>query len=262
MIAREPARGAAEKYEETVLNLLLVEPEEVGKGGVVRLEDRRARHLLEVLRVEVGRELRVGVIDGGTGRGRVSAIEDGRVELRLEVAGEPEPPRVDLILALPRPAMLHRVLQTAAAMGVGRLDLINAWRVEKNFFGSPVLAPEAIRRHLLLGAEQGQVTRLPRVAIRKLLVPFVRELGRRPDPPCRLLAHPAADAAIETVFTGPPERRVEIAIGPEGGWIDREVETFGEAGFRPVALGPWILRVETAVAAALAEVELLRRLAC
>jgi hypothetical protein len=52
---------------------------------------------------------------------------------------------------------------------------------------------------------------------------------------------------------------VEIAIGPEGGWIDRELETFQEAGFQPVRLGPWILRVETAVTAALAQIELLRR---
>ena len=193
------------------------------------------------------------------GGGRVLAAAAGEVTLAVEVGGEAPPaPSVDLIVGLPRPAMLHRVLQTAAAMGVGRLDLTAAWRVEKSFFSSPSLAEDAIRRHLLLGAEQGMTTRLPEVRLRRLLVPFVRELEGRLDPPHRLLAHPGAPL-LEEVFP-PAPGRIEIAIGPEGGWIDREVETFRRAGFVPFSLGPWILRVETAVTAALAQAELLRRL--
>ncbi len=259
------------------MNLLLLEPDEISAGGTVRLSGRRAKHLLEVLRVEPGRELRLGVLGGGRGVGRVSALTGEVVELTVELTtlelttrlattrlatepGEEAPrrPWIDLIVALPRPAVLHRVLQTAAAMAVGTLDLTAAWRVEKSFFSSPALAEEAIRRHLLLGAEQGMVTRLPEVRLHRLLVPFVRELEARPDPPRRLLAHPEAAEPLEAAFTGGD--RIEIAIGPEGGWIDREVETFQEAGFVPFCLGPWILRSETAVTSALAQAELLRRL--
>lgn len=251
------------------MNLLLLEPGELDADGVVRLTGRRAEHLRKVLRVEPGRELRVGVVGGGRGRGRVVAVEGGERGVELEVAiDEPPPPSsgVDLVLALPRPAVLHRVLQAAAAMGIGRLDLVNAWRVEKSFFGSPALDPEAIRRHLLLGAEQGMTTRLPEVAVHELLVPFVEGLPA-PESPSgpRLLAHPEAERTIEEAFAELPGAAaggpVWLAVGPEGGWIDREVETFGTAGFWPVRLGGWILRVETAVAAALAQIELLRRLA-
>ncbi len=242
------------------MNLLLLEPGEISDNGTVRLDGRRAEHIARVLRAEPGRTLRLGVIGGGTGEGRVLSVGGGEVELAVEVAQEPAAPApwIDLIVALPRPAVLHRVLQTAAAMGVGRLDLTNAWRVEKSFFSSPALAGEAIRRHLVLGAEQGMVTRLPEVRQHRLLVPFVRELETRSDPPCRLLAHPQASEPLEAAF--PAGGRIEIAIGPEGGWIDREIETFGEAGFKPVSLGPWILRSETAVSAALAQAELVRRL--
>jgi RsmE family RNA methyltransferase len=252
------------------VNLLLLDPGEVGADGAVWLTGRRAQHLRKVLRVEPGRELRVGVVGGGRGRGRVVAVGAGEERgVTLEVAiDEPPPPPsgIDLILALPRPAVLHRVLQASAAMGIGRLDLVNAWRVEKSFFGSPALEPEAIRRHLLLGAEQGMTTRLPEVAIHKLLVPFVEGLAA-PEPTSgpRLLAHPEAERSIEEAFAelprGAADGTVWLAVGPEGGWIGREVETFGAAGFEPVRLGGWILRVETAVAAALAQIELLRRLA-
>ncbi len=242
------------------MNLLLLDNAEISAGGTARLRGRRARHLLEVLRVEPGRELRLGVLGGGRGVGRVLAITGEVVELAVEVGDEaPRRPWIDLIVALPRPAVLHRVLQTAAAMAVGSLDLTTAWRVEKSFFSSPALADEAIHRHLLLGAEQGMVTRLPEVRLHRLLVPFVRELEARLDPPRRLLAHPQAAEPMEAAFAA--SGRVEIAIGPEGGWIDREIETFQQAGFAPFHLGPWILRSETAVTSALAQAELLRRLA-
>ncbi len=248
------------------MNLLLLERGEISAGGAVRLSGRRAEHLLKVLRVEPGRELRLGVIDGGRGTGRVRSVTGGEVELVAEVGDEPEPePWIDLIVALPRPAVLHRVLQNTAAMGVGKLDLIAAWRVEKSFFGSPALGEDKIRRHLVLGAEQGMVTRLPAVRIHRLLVPFVRELEAHrsrqrasgEDPPRGLLAHPGTEP-LEAAFPG--GGRIEIAIGPEGGWIDREVETFSKAGFAPFSLGPWILRSEAAVTSALAQAELLRRM--
>ncbi|MEE8524744.1 MAG: RsmE family RNA methyltransferase [Thermoanaerobaculia bacterium] len=251
------------------MNLLLLDPGEI-RNGVVTLGGRRAEHLCKVLKVETGRRVRIGVIDGGTGFGEVLAVSaGGEVELAVDVADAPaaagDVSSIDLIVALPRPQALHRILQSAAAMSVRRLDLVNGWRVEKSFFSSPSLRPETVRRHLLLGAEQGMTTRLPEVAIERLLVPFVTRLAERDSPPLRLIAHPDAAAPIESCFLLPASQRqrlpVEIAIGPEGGWIDRELETFHNAGFQPVRLGPWILRVETAVAAALAQIELLRRIA-
>ncbi|MCP4656773.1 MAG: 16S rRNA (uracil(1498)-N(3))-methyltransferase [bacterium] len=249
------------------MNLLLVERSEIETAGRVLLRDRRAEHLRKVLRAEVGRTLRVGVIGSGVGEGRVLAVTGEAVELQVEISEEPARRSwVDLIVALPRPQALHRILQYAAALGVGRIDLTNAWRVEKSYFSSPALRDEAVRRQLVLGAEQGMNTQLPEVRIRPLLVPFVGELIERPSPPLRLLAHPDATQPIEAAFfeaarAGAGPTRVEVALGPEGGWIDREVETFRGAGFRPVRLGAWILRVETALAAALAQLELLRRLA-
>ncbi len=243
------------------MNLLLLEPAEVDAAGRTRLRDRRAKHIRSVLRAVPDQVLRVGVIGGGIGSGRVVSLDDGSVELDVEIDNPvPARPWIDLIVGLPRPAVLHRVLQTVAAMGVGRLDLTAAWRVEKSFFSSPALRPESIRKHLLLGAEQGMTTRLPAVHQHRLLVPLIRQLEASEEPPQRVLAHPDASGSFETVFSLAAGGRLEIAIGPEGGWIDREVESFQRAGFVACSLGPWILRVETAVTAVLAQAELLRRI--
>ena len=272
------------------MNLLLLDPTEVDADGLVRLEQRRAEHLLKVLGVEPGQRVRAGMVDGPVGRAQVlettkrsvtlcfqpgvapdpdadleSDPEAGRTSLAAETKETAEASgtgEVDLVVGLPRPQVLHRVLQTCSAMSVRRLDLVNAWRVEKSFFQSPSLSDEKIRYQLLLGAEQGMSTRLPKVHRQPLLVPFLRSAQDDADV-LRLLAHPDADLDLETAFwrtsSGQRSRAVQIAIGPEGGWIDREVETFVAAGFRPVRLGGWILRVEVAVAVALGQLAVARR---
>lgn len=254
------------------MNLLLVERHEI-TGSEVVLRDRRAEHLRKVLRAEPDRILRAGIVGGGVGTARVVRIDAREAVLELDIPDRPAPTsEIDLVVALPRPQALHRLLQTAAAMGVGRLALVNAWRVEKSFFHTPSLEPDKVRRHLLLGAEQGMTTHLPEVSVEKLFVPFVERLKQAAqdgaaqdgEPPLYLVAHPETDLAIEDVFfqeVSPRRpRRIVLAVGAEGGWIDREIRTLGEAGFRAVSLGEPILRVETAVAGALCQLELLRRL--
>ena len=85
-------------------------------------------------------------------------------------------------------------------MSVRRLDLVNAWRVEKSFFHSPSLRDDKIRYQLLLGAEQGMSTRLPEVHRQTLLVPFLRTLQDREDGVLRLIAHPEADVDLEEAY--------------------------------------------------------------
>ena len=241
------------------MNLLLVSRDEIDAAGEVLLDDRRAEHLRRVLKVEVGQRLRVGILGGGIGEGRVEAIDGEHIRLGLAVPeGAPVVSRVDLIVALPRPQALHRLLQTAATMAVGRLDLIKSWRVEKSFFSSPSLRPETVRRHLLLGAEQGGGTHVPEVAIHHRFVPFVESLGV-PGETMRWVAHPGG-RPLEPPTPAGRGRRIQLAVGPEGGWIDREIETLGQAGFEPIDLGPWILKVENAVTAALAQIDLADRL--
>lgn len=233
------------------MNLLLLEAAEAAAGRV-RLTGRRGAHLLRVLKVAVGDRLRAGVVDQGSGEAVVVAV--GRDWVEVEVAlttPVEEVPPVDLLLALPRPKVVRRLLADLATLGIGTLHLTNAWRVERSYFVSPLLAPAAIGRALRLGLEQAGATRLPEVVIHRRLMAFLDETLPTLRHERRLVAHPAATARITTAAG---TERSLIALGPEGGWIEREVESLVARGFTPVSLGPRILRTETAavVAAALA----------
>ncbi|MEM6796918.1 MAG: 16S rRNA (uracil(1498)-N(3))-methyltransferase, partial [Acidobacteriota bacterium] len=227
------------------MNILLIEVEELEGDGRVRLAGRRAEHLRKVLRVQAGDRVRAGIVGGQRGEAVVRAVEREErgakkttlitlewrpppdslgEDSRPENAGRSErETAVDLLVALPRPAVLHRVLQHAATFRVRRVDLVNAWKVEKSFFQSPALEPGALRRHLLLGAEQGGHTHLPEVGVHRLLMPHLEaEAERRSGAEdVRLLAHPRAPRPIERACAGAFRAGrgcVRLAIGPEGGW--------------------------------------------
>ena len=145
--------------------------------------------------------------------------------------------------------MLRRVFQTVAAMGVPRIVLVNSYRVEKSFWQTPFLEPEAIREQLILGLEQARDSVLPDIVIEKRFKPFVEDrLPALAAGSLGLVGHPGAYPACPRAV----EQPVTLAIGPEGGWIPYEVDKLREAGLQPVQLGERILRVETAVTALLA----------
>jgi 16S rRNA (uracil1498-N3)-methyltransferase len=239
------------------MNLLLLEAVELS-GNEITLVGRRAEHLLRVLRVAPGDMVRVGVVNGQLGRGRVLALEGESV--RLEIVLERDPVcdlEVELILALPRPIMLQRILKQATVLGVRRFHLIRSRRVEKSFFQSPLLAPGKIRALLFDGMEQAMDTWLPEVTIHPRFKPFIEDVL----PGCGgqgLIAHPdAAGSLADTAISGLPRQRLLLAVGPEGGWSDHEVQCFVDRGFAGFTLGSRILHVDTAVVSVLAQVQLL-----
>ncbi|KPA92397.1 RNA methyltransferase, RsmE family [Pseudomonas asplenii] len=232
------------------MNLLLLEEADFIAADRVVLRDRRLTHMQEVHRVAVGDSLRVGRLGGLMGNARVLHLEAGEAQLQVSL-DQPPPAKLPLtlVLALPRPKMLRRVFQTIATMGVPRLVLVNSYRVEKSFWQTPFLEPEAIREQLVLGLEQTRDTVLPQVIIEKRFKPFVEDrLPAISAGTQGLVGHPGHYPPCPRAVDEP----VTLAIGPEGGWIPYEIDLLGKAGLQPVQLGERILRVETAVTALLA----------
>jgi RsmE family RNA methyltransferase len=227
------------------MNLVLLFKDDFIDENKVRLEDRRFKHILEVHRVRIGDELRVGLAGGLIGTGCVTCLND--ISLEMDIILFNAPPAVlpvTLVLALPRPKVLRRILLSASAMGVKRIVLINAFRVEKSFWQSPMLEPENIQRQLILGLEQARDTIMPEVFLRPLFKPFAEDeapaLIKNTMP---LVAHPGSHTPCPRNVGEP----VTLVIGPEGGFIPYEVDKLVSCGFAAVHLGERILNVETAV---------------
>jgi RsmE family RNA methyltransferase len=232
------------------VNLLLLEDADFISADRVILRDRRLTHMQEVHRSEVGDTLKVGRIGGLLGSAQLLRLESHEAELQISLDRQP-PAKLPLtlILALPRPKMLRRVFQTVATMGVPRVILVNSYRVEKSFWQTPFLEPEAIREQLILGLEQARDSVLPEIVIEKRFKPFVEDrLPQLVEGTLGLAGHPGDYPACPRNLDQP----VTLAIGPEGGWIPYEVDLLNKAGLQPVQLGERILRVETAVTALLA----------
>ena len=228
------------------MNLVLLEPSDFIDQNRVRLDGRRLLHVNEVHRATEGKRLRVGLINGMVGEGTVERIDSTALEMSIQLKEDPPKPLpVRLVLALPRPKVLNRTIAAAASMGIPEIDIINSWRVEKAYWDSPRLSEDNLRLQSVFGLEQAGSTTLPTIRLHKLFTPFVREkLALELKGKLALLAHP--EALIEAP-RGISES-VVLAMGPEGGFIDREVETFQDIGFKDVCLGRRVLRVETALA--------------
>ena len=229
------------------MNLIILKQQDFVTETQAKLSDRRFEHLVNVQKVKINDILRAGLFNGDMGTARVVKADAHEIILETQLdtpapAGLP----VTLILALPRPKMLRRILQTTATMGVKQLHLINSYRVEKSFWQSPWLEPEAIEEQLLLGLEQGVDTVMPDVTLHKRFKPFVEDILPGISANTHgLVAHPGEHEACPVNLC--PSKTVTLAIGPEGGFIPYEVEKLSEAGLLPVSLGNRILRVETAV---------------
>jgi 16S rRNA (uracil1498-N3)-methyltransferase len=242
------------------VNLLLVDEHEVSDGQVT-LRDRRADHLRTILAVTVGQRVRCGLVGGRIGHAAVIAMTSDAIVLTLDLTVPSPPPMpVALVLAVPRPKVLARVLEIAAAFAIERIELVNAWRVDKAYFGSPRLTASALSASVRLGAEQGVTTHVPPVRVHARFMAFLDQHHPAGATPGRwLCAHARGAEAIERAPTG-RELPTVLAIGPEGGWIDRELDTFTARGFTLVSLGDAVLRVEAAVAGGLAQLALLARI--
>jgi len=227
------------------MNMALLFDDDFVTTDRVVLRGRRLEHIRSVLGASSGDQLSVGRVNGQMGLGEVVSLTDAKAELIVVLNQQPPAPLpLTLLLAMPRPKMFRRILQTSATLGVKDIWLINSYKVEKSFWQTPWLSDENLRENMTLGLEQAKDTVMPRLHIRKLFKPFVEdELPALLQGKRALVAHPGTSTPCPTHVNSP----TALCIGPEGGFTPYEVGKLEEAGCQSVHLGPRILRMETAV---------------
>jgi len=230
------------------MNLLLLSPHDITSDNTARISGRQLKHLHQTLRVKTGDTITVGIENGLVGTAVITSLDSAQAHLEYQCTEPaPAPLPLKLIIGLPRPKMLRRIIQTAVTMGVKDLTFINSWKVEKSYWQTPWLSDEALRENAILGLEQAKDTQLPKIRQKKLFKPFVEdELADLAENSTKLVAHPfGAQPCPIAISDKAPS--CTLAIGPEGGFTEYEVSKLNEQGFESVHLGPRILRVETAV---------------
>jgi 16S rRNA (uracil1498-N3)-methyltransferase len=234
------------------VNLILFEPAET-RAPLPRA-DRRAIHLLEVLRRQPGETFDAGLVNGPVGKGTVMEITGETVQLNF--VWKTEPPTlapITLLTGLPRPQTARKILQEATSLGVSELHFVRTERGEPNYAGSTLWVSGEWRRHVIAGAEQAFCTRLPEVSYGRTLAEALPAIG--PDAIRVVLDNYESPSRLADIaFSGGP---VILAIGAERGWSPAEREMLRQQNFIFAHLGRRVLRVETACVAALAVVQAL-----
>lgn len=217
-------------------------------------------HVNKVLNAQVGDRLKIGQLGGKLGSAIIKTITSDSIQLSDIQLNNNPPAKLNLIvvLALPRPKVLRRLIMDMTALGVNDIILINSYRTQKSYWQSPMLA--RLDEFVLEGLQQGVDTIAPRISLQKRFKPFVEDKLANLMTNRAIVAHPYSALSFAQYMqqpqlenTEPAHRSVNsllpsmVFIGAEGGWIDYEIELLAEQGCTPVNIGPRILRTEAAV---------------
>jgi 16S rRNA (uracil1498-N3)-methyltransferase len=231
------------------LNRVYVEAE-LRPGTLIELPAAAASHLVKVLRMRGGDELVLFAGDGREFIATVESVRGARVAALVSEARSVDresPLAVTLVQCIARADRMDIIVQKATELGVARIVPVLSRRSVVRLDAGQAESKAAHWRAIAVSAcEQCGRNRLPLVETPRRLIDHLAEA---PAAGTRLVLDP--DAARQPP-AAPPGDSVEVAIGPEGGFDAAELETFAVAGFRPMRLGPRVLRTETAALAALA----------
>ena len=235
------------------VNLILFETTELDRP--LPRADRRAVHIAQVLRRQVGEAVDVGLVNGPRGKAILTAMTTEALRLSFAWDERPAPVAADspitLIIGLPRPQTARDILRDATTLGVANLHFVRTEKAEPSYAQSTLWSSGEWRRHVLAGAEQAFDTRVPEVTHGRTLQDVVSALPVSGTPDTRLALDnyesPASLSRIQSVTY-----YVTLALGAERGWSAGERELLRAHGFVFAHLGARVLRTETACVAALA----------
>ena len=227
------------------MNIVLLNANQDCSSDIWSIEDQRQiKHLNQHLQLKAGDTLKVGVRDGQRYLTEVQSITAQQIMLRpIQAENVPNKVPVHLILALPRPKVLRRMIMDAVTLGVERISLIHSYRVDKSYWQSPFL--QQLDDYVTLGLEQAGDTIVPEIQLYKRFKPFVEDVlptlitEQRPA----YVAHPYAEQSMPHAIA----HGCNLIVGPEGGFIPYEIELLKKNGCQAMSLGNRILRTETAV---------------
>ena len=227
------------------MNIVLLEPDQIVNNDVWQIDNpRQLQHLRQHLELNVGDSLKVGIRQELRYLTEVLEISEQRIMVRpIQADTVPEKLPVHLILALPRPKVLRRIIMDAVTIGVERISLIHSYRVDKSYWQTPFL--QQLDDYVTLGLEQAGDTIAPEIQLYKRFKPFVEDVlptwinAERPA----YVAHPYAEQHMPYAI----QHGCSLIIGPEGGFIPYEIELLKKNGCQAMSIGNRILRTETAV---------------
>ena len=226
------------------MNIVLLDHRQTQSDLWTISSKRQLEHLQQHVQIQVGDTLKVGVLEGQRYLTEIVEISEKAVRLKpLQEDAVPKKLPVTLIVALPRPKVLRRLIMDSVTLGVEKIILLHSYRVDKSYWQTPFL--QQLNHYIELGLEQAGDTVAPEIELYKRFKPFVEDIlpGLISTDCPAYVAHPYAEQAMPFAIEHP----CTIVIGPEGGFIPYEVDLLIKNGCQAVSLGNRIIRTETVI---------------
>ena len=226
------------------MNIVLLDPRQTESEIWPITSKRQLEHLKQHINVQVGDTLKVGIREGQRYLTEVVEVTEQVVKLKpIQIEPVPAKLPVTLIVAMPRPKVLRRLIMDSVTLGVEKIILLHSYRVDKSYWQTPFL--QQLDQYITLGLEQAGDTIAPKIEIYKRFKPFVEDVlpGLITAECPAYVAHPYADIKMPFAIDHP----CSIVIGPEGGFIPYEVDLLIKNGCQAVSLGNRIIRTETVI---------------
>ena len=225
------------------MNIVLLNSQPQDTHHLIIDDARQITHLHQHLELKVGDSLKVGILNQARYLTEVTSIAQGKIEVRiLEEQAVPQKLPVSLIVAMPRPKVLRRLIMDAVTLGVSKIVLLHSYRVDKSYWQSPFL--NQLEKYVQLGLEQAGDVISPEIILEKRFKPFVEDrlaVWNQTIP--TFVGHPYTENKAPVAWDQP----CQIMIGPEGGFIPYEIDLLEKNGCQTFSLGNRILRTETAI---------------
>ena len=224
-------------------------------------DDPRTRHILWVLKIELGGVFYVGFINGDRALAKIETIDkDGSITLSIvERMASPPCLPVDLLIGMPRPHTAKRVLFEAACLGVRQIHFFQSDHTEPSYMKSRLWQEGNYKERLLLGAEQSFTTHLSEVFVHSNLEDALTEMNSKEDRPIQIALdnYEAKLGLGDALKFGIQCRQLKVphiflALGSERGWSDSERALLSKQKWEFAHLGNRVLRLEMAVVSAVA----------
>ena len=225
-------------------------------GELLALPEDVARHI-QVLRMQPGDALTLFNGQGGQYEARLAELgrRSAIVEISTFAALEAEPPyRITLAQGIAGGDKMDWLIEKAIELGVSRIVPMATTRAVVRLAGERAARRQAHWQALVAAAcEQCGRNRVPEVEPPRELSAWLDALpAALDDGELRLMFSPRGAQPFDALPKQAPRATVTLLIGPEGGLAPEEEATATARGFTPIALGPRVLRTETAGMAVLA----------
>ena len=249
------------------MNMILFE--ESLHDNVIPMQDERAKHILNILKLKNGDTFRMGIVNESEGTATIKDIGLDGIAVEYHVECKPKLYPVTLLCAQVRPICMKRILREAVSLGVERIVLTGSDTGEKSYLSSNLYRTGEYKEYLLDGAMQSCHAGVPQVVFSNTVDGALKALGIVTDKASIMDKTDVSESSsfreaalimLDNVVGAVPLSGVDLkgvdkavlAIGPERGWSDRERSLFLRGGFAPMLIGSRVLRTETACSAGLA----------